>query len=296
MNEVQKIIKYAAMAFAVVLTIGIFTGIAGIVLGVTGGISTTESEELVSFSKEFDQVKRLEIDSDDVDVRIVNGDLFRVDATNVPEDFVAELEADGTLRVGYDSNRWDIISFHLWDSSDYEVILTVPSDFVAERADIDNGSGKVEIEDLRTEVLTLSCGSGSIDGSRISADKVIINGGSGSINFEDVDMKNVDADLGSGSFTIQDGTIDGLELDGGSGAVSISGLLIGENEFDIGSGSVSLNIENSKEEYDISCEAGSGGIWIDGNKENDFRLRNKDANNSIEVDGGSGRVSIEFNE
>ena len=67
MNPLQKVIKYFAMAFAVALTIMIFTGVFGIITEVSAGFSNTiitgfplgeRNTEVVSYKKEFQDAMR----------------------------------------------------------------------------------------------------------------------------------------------------------------------------------------------------------------------------------------------
>ena len=74
MNPLQKVIKYFAMAFAVALTIAIFSSIFGIITGVTTGLSFREKNmDVVSYEKEFHDVKSLEVECDSYSVTIQAG-------------------------------------------------------------------------------------------------------------------------------------------------------------------------------------------------------------------------------
>lgn len=280
MSPVQRVIKYCALAFAIALTVFIFTGIATVVGAVMNGISNGKhSDKVVSFSEEFSNVTSLSVDSGEIPIRIEAGNVFKVDAVEVPENFNASVDSDGTLIVGYDNDveDWFInIDISLWGTdSDSLVTITLPYDFIAEEAVIDSGSASLDIKALRAKDLVIDSGSGGIDIGELKAD-------------------NAEIDSGSGAITIQDANLNDLSLNSGSGSVDISGTLTGENYFDCGSGNLTVSVEDKIENYDLDCESGSGGIWIAGEKENDYENDNDSAPNSIEVDGGSGRIVLDF--
>lgn len=297
MSPIQKVIKYCGMAFAILLIVSIFTGIAGVVLGVTNiGSFSSASKESVSYSTEFNNVKSIEIDCADIDITIQTGDKFAVDATNVPENYIAEVSNDGTLEIGYEGrDGWRIFSFDFFDSDrDAQLTLTIPTDFVADEVDINGGSGRLTMDGVNAKRLALVCGSGGTRVSKFKADKVDIDSGSGEITFEKVTFSKVAINTGSGSMTMQEAELTNLDMDCGSGAVNISGILIGDNEIAAGSGNLSLSIEDSIDNFDFTCDAGSGGIWVNGEKVNDYIRHNITAKNSLDIDGGSGRVSLDF--
>lgn len=280
MSPVQRVIKYCALAFAIALTVTIFTGIASVVGAVINGVSNGKhSDKVVSFSEEFSNVTSLSIDSGEIPVRIEAGNTFKVDAVEVPENFTARVNSDGTLIVGYDTDveDWFIhINISLWEyDSDSLVTITLPYDFIAEEAVINCGSALLDIKALSTKELIIDSGSGGIDIGELKAD-------------------NAEIDSGSGAITIQEADLKDLSLNSGSGSVDISGKLTGENYFDCGSGNLTVSLEDRIENYDINCESGSGGIWISGEKEDDYENDNDSAPNSIEVDGGSGRIVLDF--
>lgn len=299
MNPLQKVIKYFAMAFALALTLAIFSSIFGIITGITTGLSFREKNmEVVSYEKEFYDVKSLEIECDSYSVTIKAGDRFYVKTENVSEEYKAKLTNNGTLVVGSESkSQWvfQLFSFGSMNESRGSVIITVPESFIANKIDIDGGSGVLNLNNLHAKTLRLDLGSGGMYASNLVSDDVYIDGGSGDIQLENMDLSGVVIDGGSGSLTITEATLFDLDLDAASGATNIHGYLTGDCNIDVGSGNITVAIQDSIDNYKIDVETGSGDVWIAGEKiYDDYRRNNSTANHSIKIDGGSGRVALEF--
>lgn len=299
MNPLQKVIKYFAMAFAVALTIAIFSSIFGIITGVTTGLSFREKNmDVVSYEKEFHDVKSLEVECDSYSVTIQAGDRFSVKTENVSEDYKANLRNNGTLVVESENKfHWgyQLFSFVTMDESRGRVIITVPESFLANKIEIDGGSGVLNLNNLHAKEMRLDLGSGRMYASNLVSDDVYIDGGSGDIQLENVDLSGVVIEGGSGSLTITEARIFDLDLDAASGATNIHGYFTGKCKIDGGSGNITLAIQDSIDNYNINAETGSGDVWVAGEKVYDnFRRNNITANHSIKIDGGSGRVALEF--
>lgn len=299
MNPLQKVIKYFAMAFAVALTIAIFSSIFGIITGVTTGLSFREKNmDVVSYEKEFHDVKSLDVECGSYLVTIQAGERFYVKAENVSEEFEAKLVNNGTLVVGPKNKaKWlyQIFSTLSVYDSRANVIITVPESFLANKIEIDGGSGVLNLNNLHAKEMRLDLGSGRMYASNLVSDDVYIDGGSGDIQLENVDLSGVVIEGGSGSLTITEARLFDLDLDAASGATNIHGYFTGKCKIDGGSGNITLAIQDSIDNYNINAETGSGDVWVAGEKVYDnFRRNNITANHSIKIDGGSGRVALEF--
>ena len=300
MNTFEKIIKYCAMAFAVVLSISIFGGIAAALTGVAtdGSIilfSDSVDEELISFTKEFEGVEELDIHNYSGHLTVQIGDTFSVAAKNVNSDYVAEMRGN-KLYVGDEdgSNFMFNFSFLSSFSKEAEIVVTIPADFVAKKAEFSNGSGRFELQYLNTDTLTIENGSGKFSVNDVTSGRSIWDFGSGGAEFTNVKADRVTITSGSGAVTMEDCKFNDLNCDMGSGRFSFDGELTGDTELETGSGNVVFNINGDITDYELDCEAGSGGIWINGEKEDDYHNRNTDAINFIKIGGGSGRVNVDF--
>ncbi|WP_312103800.1 DUF4097 family beta strand repeat-containing protein [Lachnoclostridium sp.] len=299
MSPLQKVIKYFAMGFAAFLMVGILSSIVAVVSGLGSGIDAYEyNKNYVSFTKDFDTVKNLNISNDDKKLTIVSGDTNKVivEAKNVPDTLEVKVTSDGTLTIK-DKDRFNISWIFRWSgnwNSDMEIIVTVPRDFTAGKVELDSGSATMEVNDLSADNMIIDGGSGSFIGRNLYAKKSDMNLGSGSSRLDYVQFDKGKMDCGSGNIKIENAIFRDVVFDGSSGSISYSGQLLGKTSLDCGSGRVSFELEGKREDYNINSDSGSGGIWIDGIRTDDYKDRNSDVSNEIRIDGGSGRVLINF--
>ncbi len=293
MNSLQRVIKYCAIALAVILAIGIISAIVNLVFGIvsfssgrvttrshsfTRSYSSEDSGKIVDFEGDFDGVKSLNIDNSTGELRIETGDTFRVEAEDVLEGFEAEVKNDGELCVTDNESDFRFFGFHLngINNPSSKITIYVPENFYADEVKVESGAGTVNIDQLSTDYLYISAGAGNITVNNVSAGKVKMDGGVGSVNFRDVNFTDADFICGVG----------GLNL---------SGVLLGDNKFDCGVGSVDLDLTGNLSDYDLDIDSGVGNIRVNGDKVSENELRNRSAANSIEVEGGVGDVSIDIN-
>lgn len=278
MSNFQRTIKYIAIAFAVVLAVGIVSGIANAAFAIVSAISGNgryDSRSSVDFSETYTDVESLNISNSTGKLTIKTGDEFKIEAENVSSDFEAKVTGNGTLSISDDNHFFRFLWFHIggFNNPDSRITLYIPADFTAKDAKIDSGAGSVSIESLRADYLEVSAGAGNITGNDISANKVKIDGGVGSVSLNAVNFNNGDYDCGVGS-------------------LSIEGTLTGRNKIDCGVGDVDLNLTGNAEDYDLDVDSGIGSVRINGQKVKDGYKTDNNADNSIIIDGGVGNVRI----
>lgn len=274
MNTFQKVIKYLAIAFAILLTVGILTSIVGIVSGV---FSIFEEDEgtVIDYSMDFKDIEALDINHNIGKLSVKIGNTFRVEASNVSDRFRAEA-VKGTLVI----EEPDIISRFLWfdfGSKNRKSIITVyvPEDFIAKRINIDSGVGNVILENLTAERLIINAGVGDIYGKGLTAKRVDTKGGVGEIELIDVNFTDVD-------------------FESGVGDINVEGIIIGKSEIDCGIGDVKVRIEGARIDYALRINGGLGNIRVNGSKVSGEYSDSYNADNTIRIEGGIGNLNIDF--
>ncbi len=281
MNSMQRIIKYCAMAVAIMLAVGIITGIVSTVFGIVslidGNRNASDDQKYIDSYNTFSDVKSIDVNNSTGELIIKTGETFRVEAENVTKDFNASVKGNGKLVIKDKKNVINVPWFHFsgFQNSKSKITVYLPANFIAENADINSGAGKVTIDGLSAGKLKISAGAGNINGSGIKADEVVIDGGVGSIELSGVHFRDTDIDCGVGK----------LNLDG---------VLLGDNRIDCGIGQVTLALEGNGEDYSFDIEAGVGSVFLDGRKISNARHHSSKADNSIKVNGGVGNVMIDF--
>jgi len=237
------------------------------------------NNETMDITKSFENVESLDINNVTGELNIVIGEDFIVEAENVTKSFKAEVTSDGTLTItdNKDGFHFPWFFFGGSDSPNSKVTLYLPSDFIAEDADIETGAGNVTIKGLQCEELQLSAGAGNINGKDITADNVDIEGGVGHVTMEYVHFTNAVMECGVGN-------------------LDISGTLLGKTDIDCGIGGVELNISGNSADYGFDIESGVGSSRLNGKKLSRDYSSNMGAPNIIEIDGGVGSVNINMEE
>lgn len=284
MNSLQRVIKYCAIAFAIMLTVGIISGIVNAVfaiVSVTSGASNfnRRNHKLEEYNETFKDVKSLDIDNATGELKIRIGETFQVEAQNVSKNFKAEVSSSGKLTIREDDSDFNFMWFHFngMGSPNSKVTLYIPKEFVADEVKIESGAGSVSIEGLNTEYLKINAGAGNITGSNIIANKVKLDGGVGNIKVEEVQFADVDLDCGVGN-------------------IDLEGVMLGNNQIDCGVGDVDLDLTGNVDEYEFNIDAGVGTIRLNGDKISSSEKINSNADNYIKVDGGVGNVRIDIKE
>ncbi|NLK75794.1 MAG: DUF4097 domain-containing protein [Clostridiales bacterium] len=285
MNSFQKVIKYIAMGFAVLLTVGIVSAIVNTAIFasniISGNIFNYNKEEgYMNFSENFTDVTNLDINIDAGVLIIKEGTTFVVEGMNVSDDFSATVGRDGTLKIKESKARKvlnNIFNWATWsnNNSKTRVIIYLPKDFVAESVRIESGACNIDIEALDTDKLIIDAGAGNIKGSQMKIDKLDLDGGVGNIIFSNVIFQDIDIDCGGGN----------LEIDG---------ELYGNNQIDCGLGNVTLLINGNMDEYDLRIDAGIGDVRLNGDKVNNYNNRGKHARHKLDIDGGIGNIALKF--
>lgn len=161
---------------------------------------------------------------------------------------------------------------------------------------INSGSGSVHVSKTTTGNTHINSGSGSVHVSEVGSGNVSINSGSGRVVMSNSNFGDTDVNSGSGSISFDMVNVGDLKLDTGSGRAEFkNGKITGDIEIDSTSGGVSIQADADLNDYNVDCSTGSGGVWINGVKVGDgYEVNNSTAHHELDVDGGSGRVSVEL--
>lgn len=264
MSAAQRIIKYAAIGFALSLIVGIFGGLY-IAFGVLGTIFTGSfgGGDGLDISKYPDSSYILSVDLGISQVEIREGEEFRVDTDNK------------NVKIKQDHNKIALTekSNSIFDTDDEKITIYVP-DVEFDEIYIANGIGQIKIESLKTKKLTLELGTGETEIKElIVTNKTKIKGGVGEVTIKNANLANVDLELGIGQFNIE-------------------GIFSGENDIESGVGELNIEITDSKENYTIETENGIGEIKIDGYSVGDTRLGK--GKTTLDIESGVGAVNIRF--
>ncbi|MBE6666245.1 MAG: DUF4097 domain-containing protein [Ruminococcaceae bacterium] len=271
MTQAQKIIKYCAIAFAILLIVSIFSGIVGVVSSIASAFrkgSDIVGENVTHELSDLESVKNLEISIGAAALEIKNGEAFSLESNHK---YLNVKVKNGTLVIE------DATPSFLKNREGAHVILTVPSGFFFDRAEIETGAGNLTVESLCTEKLRMDLGAGETV-------------------FEDLRVtKQAKIETGFGKVSVLGGSVAGLEFGVGVGDVFLTFELTEDSEFECGIGNAEIVLLGSKENYTVSVETGIGSATVDGKSvSNDEEVGNGAV--SLEIQGGIGNIQIAFAE
>lgn len=271
MTPAQKVIKYIATAFAILLIASIISGILTggfAILSALGLIHTNDSisENLSLISSEVTDVSSLNIDVNCTNLEIKKGDAFKVETNNSKISFE---ENNGDIKIKETNKNWlnsnNIKSY---------VVVYIPENINIEKATIQTGAGKVNIGTLNAKNFELELGAGDvyIENVAITSD-CKIDGGVGKTELKSCKISNLKANLGMGKF-------------------KFSGTLTGKGKVDSGMGAVNIKLNDNQDDYKFEINKGIGNVTLDGKNVTDGIYGNGE--NYLKVDGGIGEIKIDF--
>lgn len=267
MTTMQKMIKYLAIAFAIILSVSIIGGILSAV-GLLGGVFAwdTATDELKTYAV-TSEIKNLNIEINAADLTIQEADSFSVES-NLK--YLKVEEKDGTLIV--EETRKFSGTY-----TDAILKIYVPAGTVFEEVDLTTGAGRLTISNLTSGILDFDLGAGDV-----SIDSLVAT-------------KSSDIDGGAGRITISDGMLNDLDLEMGVGQLNLTAALTGNCQMDMGVGESNITLIGSKEDYKLDLEKGLGNITIDGKSVSDYGSSGI-GTNEVEINGGIGSINVNFKE
>ncbi len=265
MTKTQLIIKYCAIALALMIIVGIFSSIMSIAVF----LDLIDKEDTIGDmeSRDIEGVfTALDIEIDGASLQIVKGDSFKVESNY---ERLKIYEGDTRLSLKSDDGFFD------FKQRDARVVLTVPVGTVFDKVEIETGAGKLYIEELKAKKLSLELGAGSVDIKELYAyDSAEINGGAGEL-------------------TVSGGELNDLSLDMGVGRTHITSKLTGESEIDHGVGEAMISLVGAKEDYKITVDKGLGNASVDGVAVGDGTVYGN-GSAVLDINGGVGSLKVEF--
>lgn len=273
MTQAQKIIKYLAIGLAVLIIVGIASGIYHTGAAIISIFEHDDSHndnigELTEISLYSDELpSRLDVEIAASEMTLKLGDTLKIETNN---SYISCSVKRDTLSITEESFG----IFHQGNVNS-AIVITLPRELVFDEVDIDAGAGRLIIEGLSANELSLDLGAGEtvIDSLFVSGE-ADINGGAGRIEIKTAEIGHIDVSHGFG------------ELD-------ITALIKNGGEFDCGVGNVDLSLMGGKADYSVNVERGLGKITVDGKTaKNDSTYGT--GSSRVEINGGVGGISISF--
>ena len=271
MTSAQKIIKYLALCLATFLMFLIISSLLGVFYSVSKILDVQKDNEVTMDKMSTVNFKTDDISSLDINLLFTNliikqGDVLHVETNNEKVHFDEE---NNSLKIKEDSRSW------LSQNNKGNLILYLPENSQFKTVKIQAGAGKIQIENLVTDFLSLELGAGETSIQRLNV------------------SENCKIESGAGKVSLLDGRIKNLDLDLGVGKFELTSSLLGSNKINAGIGSLELNLLGNKKDYLIKADKGIGTIHIDEAVVSDDSTIGT-GENTIKIDGGIGNIDVSF--
>lgn len=281
MSEIQKVIKYLAIAFAIFLSVNIIGGIVTALfmgLSIFGFITEQpEQKETVSLNSQKieltqsnEEIENLKIEIGYSRLTIKTGEKLEIEAKN--KDNTLEVKTQKNTLIVKDNKIWTFLN----QQEDSEIVITLPKNNFLDKVRIEAGSGEVTISDIQMHQLDFEVGAGSSKISNIVVEnKTKIEGGAGKVVIQDSILNDLDLDVGVGEFQINHTAI------------------FGNSDIDAGIGKLGITLKGTENDYQIRGSRGLGSFTIENNEIEDEKIYG-DGEHRIKIDAGVGKVGIDF--
>ena len=269
MSDIQKIIKYLAIAFAIylcVIIVGALVGVLGsfmFIFGTDKGIS--DNLERISIDTN-NEIKEMNIDIKGAHLIIEDSEEFYIETNN---QYIKTEQNKEKITIKEKSHRW------FRNNNESKLIIHLPSTIDFDKFYLNAGAGKIDISRVKAEDVDLELGAG----------QVIID--------ELIATKKTKLHGGAGEFIIKSGSLNNLDFDMGVGHAKIESLILGDSDIDAGVGELNINILGNASDYELEIDKGIGNVELDG-KNIGSNTKTGNGINKIDIDGGVGRITIDF--
>ena len=271
MTSAQKIIKYLALCLATFLIFLIISSLLGVFYSVSKILDIQKDNEVTMDKMSTVNFKTDDISSLDINLLFTNliikqGNNLHFETNNEKVHFDEE---NNSLKIKEDSRNW------LSQNNKGDLILYLPENSQFKTVEIQVGAGKIQIENLVTDFLSLELGAGETSIQRLNV------------------SENCKIESGAGKVSLLDGRIKNLDLDLGVGKFELISSLLGSNKINAGIGSLELNLLGNKKDYLIKADKGIGTIHVDEAVVSDDSTIGT-GENTIKIDGGIGNIDVSF--
>lgn len=261
MTSSQRVVKYAAIALAILIILSMISGVVWLFRNVfqIGIFNVYDNTPLSSETYDLDNYKNININVGASTLTIKSCDNSTLEITENIKYQVTNEE----LIIKDENRRYNKNS---------HITLCITNPTVFDNVIIDGGAGNISISNLEAKQVKFELGAGNVTIDNITSLKSFkLDGGAGDVKIFNALMTNADIDMGVGNFTI-------------------NGILSGDADIDMGVGNLDITLTDGLENYKFDVDKGIGDIKIDGIKKSSGVYGT--GSTLVQIDGGVGNIKI----
>jgi|GEM_PF-4909837 len=257
----KSFFKASLIVGAILLVLGTVMSVTALAMGAGKKLAwniTIDSWEdgKLSLEEIYEDVTSLDFDIDFSMLSVHEGETFSIEAYDADSSFVSKVE-NGVWRI---RERHENYGFRIFKNRRQSRIkITLPKDFIADKADIELGAGQVVIDALQA--------------------------------------KNCDLDVSVGELRVKNLSAEQLSLNCDVGRAVLAGRIEKKGEIKCDLGEIKLTLEGEEKDYSYDLDVELGHAKIGKNQYTGIsnqRIRNENADKSLSIDCGVGSVNVEF--
>ncbi len=280
-------------------------------------VNTSGTVKMIEGDKELSEYSSLDIDVNAAEVRVVEGDGYKVKYALYEDNEPTIGVEDKTLKISTSINS-NTFSFELFGNNAEEnkspyIEITVPAGTKFENAEISTNAGDIKLDgyDITTLFIESNAGSadlsnlsvatlnidvdyGQVDIDDIEADELKIKANAGSADITGLTAESADVDMNCGGLDISSSEIDSLTAKLNLGNAKVDETRIDKVDIDTNAGNVDLKMIGEEADYYIDVDVSAGDFMLNGKKQESNYSANSGKERSIKVESDAGSVSIDF--
>ncbi|MDO5574698.1 MAG: DUF4097 family beta strand repeat-containing protein [bacterium] len=113
---------------------------------------------------------------------------------------------------------------------------------------------------------------------------------------EGFEFDSVYLESGMGCMSVDELTAENLKIENGMGDIDCKNVFAESTKIKNGVGNIKMEFTGGMNDFDMEMNPGIGSITVDGIRQNDIKHTNRDADNSIKIEGGAGTITVSFTE
>jgi hypothetical protein len=260
------------VALGLILVGGIL-GITGYRLGGAKPVNLTPDGPLIanrtmaSVDEHWSRLTALDIDSDVLDLHLVEGDSFSLTGsydTSFMNLVISEDKGALTIRSTHRNGGWLNLGFGgSWPKQ--ELTLTYPRNTGFDAVSITSDLGSLRVEDLEAGTLDVQLAAGDFRGERVAVKQLDLDMGLGNCELDGLEVSgSARTKLDSGRLSLRDSRVNDLTATNNLGSLDFSGSLSGTAKIDVDLGSLEFRLDNDEADIAYTIESDMGSITLNG--------------------------------
>ncbi len=272
MKPWQTLVKYGAIAFAVILIVNIAVW-SLTAIGFIFGLSSSGTTDEPKVTEIAESVDKLDIELSAASLTISTAYVDHITVTTNLKDLTVK-ENNGKLTVKEKQKIFNVTHTDAY----VEIVLPL----------IEQGC---EVFSPQLKDVDIEMGGGILDIMGLNADEFELALGAGEANLRFLYIKKADIEGGAGDLSISGGEYSELDLEMGVGELEMVTVL-SRAEVNVGIGNADITLLGNKDDYKLVLAKGIGGITVDGENVGNSTVGNGEC--KVKVNGGIGDIKICF--